>query len=230
MNKYKTKYLHLKKLYYQLKQQTAGATFIDPTSKKQYTGAGVMLLEMHNGQPTVILFKTKRKNQTIYEDLGGTIDHDDLASYDPLKSTAIREAFEESRGLINISDPNHIKKYVDVPFYNKFFRSYPIGVQYDKLFVDYYYNKNVIDKHDHIVKTMKETYGIARFYIKDIINDDIAGHTPGSTFVTVDVNGKHKNIYTRTADILQAMISNNMVKSIIKNPIDFIQLKCIVSV
>jgi hypothetical protein len=204
--------------------QTAGAkaVYVDGDTLRRYSGAGVILFEVYNGEPVVILFRNSERG--VYEDLGGGLDYDDLIKENPLKAAGIREAFEESRGLINIIDPKHMKHYVDGQFGPRYYRTYLIGINQKTLFNDYHLNKKIIDKHKKIKPTMKETDDIDRFYIKDLVKDGIMDSITGLSFMAVNVNGEPKQIYTRTVDMLKLAISDDLVSKIVKNPVEFVEL------
>ena len=234
MNDYKQKYLQMKNMYLDYRElvynQLGGAIYSDPEMNKSYSGSGIMLFELHKGKPTVILFENHRKNKSLYEDLGGGIDSDELISKDPLKSTAIREAFEESRGLINISNPKHLEIYVDSQYKSKYYRNYLVGIKYEALIDDYNHNKSIIDKNSKMVNTMKETFSIEKFYINDLIKDGIMESIKGLSFLARNIDNKQKNIYTRTVDILQEAISKDVIQKVVNKPIEFVQLKTLTSV
>lgn len=227
MNDYFNRYLNLKKMYSQLKKddsnQTSGAIYIDENTLKRYSGSGILLFELYNNRPTIILFKSSERD--VYEDLGGGLDYDDLIMKNPLKSAAIREAFEESRGLINITDPKYIKYYVDGNFGSKHYRSYLLRINSNSLIDNYYNNKKIIDNNKKIKHTMKETTDISRFYIDDLIKDGILESVTGLNFTAFDINHKTKKIYTRTVDIIKLAIKDDIIKNVIDNPIDFVELK-----
>ena len=236
MKDYKSKYMKMKKLYLEEQEkmyaefvQIGGVIYTDPKSNKRYSGSGLMMFELYNGKPSVILFKSIRSSKYVYEDLGGVIDEHDLSTHDPLKSAAIREAFEESRGLINIMSPKHIDEYIDHGHNSTFYRSYLIGVNLGQfLNDDYSHNKKITDDHERVSNPMKETIDIDRFYISDLVMDGILD-SKGS-FVTKDTNGRKRTIFKRAADILKDSINADIIKKIINNPIEFIQLKSLVSV
>ena len=248
----------MKKSYLQEKKRlsmqvggTMSTIYMDLNNDKKYSGAGMLLLEKYKNEPVVILFKSNRidrnNNYIMYEDLGGGIDKEDLASDEPLKTTAIREAFEESRGLINIQDPKHIgnkidgqETYIDQKHKDAYYRSYLIGIDHDNLgnllTSHYCHNKQIIDKHDivhGISSTMKETSDIDRFYIKDLINDGILNidiNNSDINFICRDINNNKRKLFRRTVITLIKAINDKMIKKVIDNPIKFIQLKSAVTV
>lgn len=229
MNDYRHRYFRVRDIYLQLKSQTAGsrAIYVDGETLRRYSGAGVILCEVYNEDPVVILFKSSERG--VYEDLGGGLDYDDLTKEDPLKSAAIREAFEESRGLINITDLKSMKTYVDGHSGSRYYRAYLIGINQPTLFNDYHLNKEIIDKHKKIKSTMKETNDIDRFYLKDLINDGILDSVTGLPFTAVNVNGESKKIYTRTVDILKLAITGDLISKTVMSPNEFVALTTFVS-
>jgi len=229
MNDYWRRYIQLRELYLRLKgkvaEQTAGArvVYVDEDTLRRYSGAGVILCEVYENELSVILFRSSERR--MYEDLGGGLDYDDLTTENPLKSAAIREAFEESRGLINITEPKRMKRYVDGQFGPRYYRTYLVGINEKSLFSDYHFNKTIIDKNKKIKSTMKETDDIDRFYVKDLIKGGIMDSVTGLSFTTVNVNGESKKIYTRTVDILKLAIRDDLVSKVVRTPAEFVGLK-----
>jgi len=163
MNYYYKKYLKYKKkcLLFQM-----GGVIIEYNGKK-YSGAGIILYEKyHNNSKTnprnewaVTLFKnTYRK---MFEDLGGEIDKGEV----PWK-TAIREAREESLGIVNFTG-HELTRYIDWPTNpadpnSDYYRTYFVEEHYSKrAFVERFkkaeQNKEKIEMND-----------VTRFYLNDL--------------------------------------------------------------
>jgi hypothetical protein len=236
---YQYKYYEIKKKYIEEKHnlliQIGGATYYNPKNKKQYGGAGIILVEKYNNKPAIILFKSTRKSKEVYEGLGGRIDDEQLIHINPLLTTAIREAFEESRGLINIDPYNSNKtfnNYIDISGINnskKHYRSYFVGVESNTIFIDdYNHNKKKLDNNKQIKNTMKETNGISRFYIKDLIK---LNHNDNEDYEVKDSNGNNKLIFGRTVKILkQAFKTPEIFDKALISPLEFIPIKSLLSI
>jgi hypothetical protein len=157
---------------------------------KQYSGAGVIAIIIIDNKPYFILFYL-RKN--IVTDAGGQIEH-----INSVLNTASRELFEESAGLINISettlDSNSF--YIDIKNEDKYYRSYIIII--DSINTDdYYKNLNKINKFKF--NPFSETHGIRLISLDyiDFINNDIIMRTDTNKIVILSNRTKHiiKKIY-----------------------------------
>ena len=216
----KSNYNHYKTLYLTLK---GGASV--KVKRKTFSGAGIVLVEKYKNRNNrnkkelvVILFRNSWTG--LYEDIGGSIEKKDTNF--PLLGTAIREAFEESCGLINITNPKHIKnqKFVDLHSYHSY-RSYFIGIKNFRK-KDYLYNlrkiKNNVKKFP---KYMQEMNNVTRFSICDLINDGILSETKRGKFRTRDIKGKMCTIKFRTKLLLQQAILKGHLSEAIKKPLKF---------
>lgn len=239
---YEYKYNKYKKKYLELKAQNGGSIYKLPKTNKEYIGAGLMIVDKYNNRPCVILFESTKKmgKNKYYEDLGGQIDKEDLKlyNYDPLVQTAIREAFEESRGLLNFTSVYHVKPkifnknmFVDVENKHGYlYRSYFVCIDNDTLdnvsYKDYHKNIKNLDKPD-IPNVMKETTNYKRFYVKDLVDDGImkAEHH----FKTTDVDGNEAFIMHRTVNIIKKGILAKLFGFIINHPIKFTKVTSLIS-
>jgi hypothetical protein len=196
-------------------RQMGGAIYSDPDNKK-YSGAGIIIVTKYKGKLAIILFKGIRNGLTVYEGLGGNIDTDQLMTTDPLVSTAIREAFEESRGYLTI-DPHtkSLKQYIDIETKDSdtYYRAYLLGVLENSIWIsDYESNKKTLNEND-TKKTMKETDGMAYFYVNDVIDGKFVDH----------MNNK-QTLFSRTISLLNQFTESDFIRAM-KNPLKLIPLK-----
>ena len=126
---------------------------------KIYTGAGILPIFIVNKKPYLITFTSSRG---VITDAGGKKESNDTIIY-----TACRELFEESAGLINISedDLNNKSVYIDIKYKNKFYRSYFIII--DNIDITYY-NKNLKKLKKFKFNPFTETHGIKLMKLYDI--------------------------------------------------------------
>jgi hypothetical protein len=165
---YNELYEQYKQQYQQLKTQHGGSS--KHTKYKNFTGAGIILLEDYDNQkgrrePAVILFKNN--HMRAYADLGGHIDKKDLSTKNPLMSAALREAHEESCGLLTLkSIPD---RYIDL----KSYRCYFIKIASNTIKTEDF-NKNLKNiQNSKLPPSYKETNDMARFYISDLLRTNI---------------------------------------------------------
>ncbi len=127
----------------------------------KYSGAGIIPLINYNKKIFFILFSS---GKNIISDAGGTLENNDS-----ILSTAVRELFEESCGIINISEDELQKKsiYIDIinqnknnKFYKKLYRIYFILINNINLsdLLNYYINLKKFKPYDR--NPFTETYGI----------------------------------------------------------------------
>ena len=196
-----------------------------------------MLIDLYKGKPCLILFESNKKN--FYEDIGGHIDNIDTKSFYPLATTAIREAFEESRGLINFTNPLHIgtrkdgrDTFVDIKNNkDKYYRCYIVALDKGAFsqteYNNYMSNKQNLD-HKTVPSFFKETHDVKRFYIQDLIRDGIMEQF--EHLETTDVKGEKAFIYKRAIDIIKQAHNNQLFEFILKHPIKMIKINSMISV
>ena len=220
MDKHYDKYRYYKDLYFKLKGGHDTFEGDRGEIKKIFSGAGILLLEWRNYQLTVILFKSIRKNVEYYEDLGGKIDKKDFTSSYPLGATAKREAFEESRGLINIRDSLQLAglQYIDIEANpEKFYRAHLFLIPENSISrKDYLENKKKIDNAPHIPSFMKETEDIKWFYLKDFDKKKDSMR---------DVEGTQFRIFPRTARIMEKLLNMKLDQPELENTSNILLLK-----
>jgi hypothetical protein len=162
---------------------------------KQYSGSGIIPIIIIDNKPYFVLFYLKKN---IVTDAGGRIEYNNS-----VLNTASRELFEESAGLINISentlDSNSF--YIDIKNEDKYYRSYIIII--DSINTDdYYKNLNKINKFKF--NPFSETHGIRLISLDyiDFINNDIIMHTNTDKIVILSKRTKHiiKKIYNKFDD------------------------------
>lgn len=238
---------HTKTYNYLESNLEGGVIFESKRLKKRYGGAGVLLVDMFrnkNGrkEPTVILFESKRKEGTVFEDIGGKIDKEDLHSLYPLATAAAREAFEESRGMLSITNPLHIGSrvkgrdmFVDIPFKDRYYRCYILCLKQGLLQNrDYLENKDSLNRRD-VPRTMKETHSIRRFFIKDLPmfeKSDKKGSIKNTNknYKVKDTSGRERIVYKRTMEVIRAAYKNGLLKFAIKHPKDMVKLSTLITI
>jgi len=183
-----------------------------------YTGAGVIIIEQYKNkdktrdEPAIILFKGTGSQK--YNDLGGSIDKKDDTGKYPLATTAAREAFEESRGLIKFTKPTHIGPlFID----KKKYRGHIVAIKPGSLKTeDYQSNRDKLDKKQGIPHIWKETDEIARFYISDLVSKGIFKR--GSKRTLNDADGRKRSIGVRSMDIVKEAIDAGHIEAALKYP------------
>lgn len=231
------KYLKYKKKYVSLKGTQMGGANIainESSTNKKYTGAGMLLLEKYdNGKGrnelAIILFagsKLPMGSDFLYSDLGGHIDDKDVTcvtnvtnqpsdvkmnnAVNITKAASVRETLEESRGTIMIRSLSDDTVFIDVTHKNQVYRCYILCLQPDIIHSDDYdNNRRILDAVD-VHHTMKETHGMARFYLSDIMAN--LGNN-----VAKDVNGEEKHIYDRTVNVIKHAANKNLFQEASKN-------------
>lgn len=138
---------------------------------KKFSGAGILLLEMHNKNPCVILFA---KNNSAYHDLGGAIDAIDKKNKFAVELTAMRESCEESSDVIHIKNINIFNKlpFVDLEDFGEYYRCYIMYICQQFPDEIYYENVNILKKLSHteiIPHQWKETNMITRVSLQQIM-------------------------------------------------------------
>lgn len=222
------------KKYLLLKTQNGGAVFKD--SDKNYSGSGILLVDLYNNKPCLILFSSKRKGNILYGDLGGHIDKEDMHSIEPLLTCATREAFEESMGLFNFTKCSHMtqnkNRIIDIKnkknqHYRCFIVPLDTGMFGEIENQNYTKNKTILNARN-VPNVFKETHDVRRFYISDMIDNGIK-HTHDN-FETKDIFGDKHMIYSRTVNVIKKALDKEIFNSELKNPIKMIKINSIISV
>jgi hypothetical protein len=130
---------------------------------KIYSGAGVLPIYIINTKPYLITFTSSRG---IITDAGGKKESNDSIIY-----TACRELFEESAGLINISenDLEYNSIYIDLKKNNKYYRAYFIIINNIDIT---YYDKNLEKFKKFNFNPFTETHGIKLMNLNNINFDN----------------------------------------------------------
>ena len=241
-NQYKQKYLDIKISYFKKTRQftqNGGAIYNNKNNNKTYSGSGIILVDKYNNNKgrnelAIILFKSQRNNMIYYEDLGGGIDNDDLIHENPLIITASREAYEESRGLISIK-PHHIKSkiddksiFVDIRARNHNYRGYVIGLPPNTFLIeDYIFNKKVTENNNKIKNNMKETHDVTRFYMKDLLKDELLNN---KQLIAKDVNNNEFMIFDRSKKIIRKAYEQGIFNLVMEHSREFIKLRNLISI
>jgi hypothetical protein len=188
-----------------------------------YSGAGIILIEQNyndNG-PAAILFKDIGYN--VYSDLGGGIAYDkSMHNYTEeyiLSETARREAFEESGCLINFNDINavgmkinNVNMFVNHNTYRCYFICIPSGTFYSK-----YYHENISKIFaSNLPHYFKETNNVRRFYLKDIISNNM--FNKNGHMYCLDATGAMRLINNRTWNCIEKAFLNNIINITISLP------------
>lgn len=240
--KYKNKYIAAK---YKPDIQNGGYIYESKRSGKKYVGAGILLIDLYNNNKgeeklTTILFESNRKTGKFFEDLGGGLSKQDIESFYPLATCAVREAFEESRGLIYFQNPLHIGSrvgsndaYVDLQTNNNtYYRCYIVCLKKNLInesaFKNYYSNIKILDNNKNVPFVMKESHNITRFYIDELIKNGILN--TDTHFITKDINNKVCTVYKRTTDIIKAAYKNGIFNIVKNYPKEMVKLNTLVSI
>lgn len=162
---------------------------------KYFSGAGIILLEQINDIWYVILIKDHTGR---FSDAGGMYDK----HHKSLKDVAIQELREESRNLINITNPLVLTHYIDNHYKKNdtYYRSYIVNISGINI-NDFYTNKLIIDSSVIASSCWKESTDIIRIKLKDLFN----------------YNSIKIKIRTRLKQIIKTIGNiNNMIKIIPK--------------
>lgn len=161
-------------------------------SKKQFSGAGILILENYykkNGDIIDSIIVVRNRYTGRYMDFGGTYEK----KHKNLQETAHHELREESINLYNIA-PKYFKTYFDIPSgRNMFYRVYVLKINGSqrKLF---HYNKNIIHSDKNAPRYWKETDDIAHIPIDNI---DFNVLNNKSKFSIIDVNNRELKLTSR---------------------------------
>jgi hypothetical protein len=130
---------------------------------KIYSGAGVLPIIILNNIPYIITFTSSKG---IITDAGGKKEHNDSIIY-----TASRELFEESAGLIDVSedDLENNSIFIDNKYNNKYYRSYFIIINNIDIT---YYDKNLKKFKKFKFNPFTETHGIKLMNLNNINIDN----------------------------------------------------------
>ncbi len=130
---------------------------------KIYSGAGVLPFIILNNIPYIITFTSSKG---IITDAGGKKEHNDSIIY-----TASRELFEESAGLIDVSedDLENNSIFIDNKYNNKYYRSYFIIINNIDIT---YYDKNLKKFKKFKFNPFTETHGIKLMNLNNINIDN----------------------------------------------------------
>lgn len=199
-----------------------------------YSGSGIIIIE-NAPVPRIILAKTVKRNK--YEDFGGNLYPEIVASNETLADNAIKELAEESQSLFLIenldleSKINGTNRYVNIKdqinttaSITAFYRCYFVCVRglensnIDNLFNE---NRSVTVNSMNLGVDYEETIELARFNLSDIAK--CIRTTPAGEFMCNNTNGIQCMIRDRTADCLRTLFSSsnaNLYTNIVNNCVD----------
>lgn len=161
---------------------------------KIYSGSGILLLDSYG----IILFRNVFTG--VYYDLGGTCD-----ANEDIETTAIRECFEESRGLINITlEILRTLYFIDIKHNNTYYRCYILKCKQPIEFDDYKHNITMTDKMK-LPKCWYETNNITHFDFKNI------QYCFTKKQVCQDHESKYRKIGTRTLNVIKYLLTNKKI-------------------
>lgn len=173
------------------------------------TGSGIMLIELYRNklgreEPALILFRDKYKN--LYADAGGHL----IPGLNVIES-ATEELKEESCNLFRIH-PVYLQNYV---VHNQYlgFAVYIRGPQKLGRYPIYskYYKRNniLLNYHPMTPPSFKETNGMKRFYISDLIN--CGALNVSGDLHCYDADGIPQIIFGRTKGLLREMVRTGLI-------------------
>lgn len=199
-------------------------------NNKKYSGSGFIIFEENDNNPYILLVITKsdRDNSFICEDMGGGIGRDFIASFDTPFLNAVKEVYEESLCLFRFYNSNK-SKYLDISTPDdSIYRCFYIMIKN----IDNLSNLNNLFEHNKkIVRNIttgdewNETYGLVRFYVKDIFTA-ILENPNNEEIKCQSIDGKNYSIRKRTVRCLRKLIENrNIIKYISNNVSNYIVKK-----
>jgi hypothetical protein len=197
---------------------------LQPGNVTSYSGSGVMLFEMYNGMPSVIMSRTGGG----YEDMGGQINVVQLpAGNSTLELNAKNEILEESCYLFQLPGcdldkvVNNINRYVDLRYnpYGSTYRCYLVsitGAEPHNLQMLFSHNK-LAAKQVKLSPEFNETDSICRFTLKELFQ--AVDSQPTGKLKVNNTDGTVCEISDRGSDIVRELKKKEMlVKTVYVNP------------
>lgn len=134
---------------------------------KKFSGAGGLLIEFIDNVPYVILFRCSFTN--VYNDLGGSINKEDIPSKYFLELTAMREINEETATTLRINSIDFFNNlmYIDIKKNKHYYRCYIIAINQNFPVREYYTN---LKKLQYAPTFFRETSGITHVKLCDLLN------------------------------------------------------------
>jgi hypothetical protein len=211
---------------------------VSPNPTVKFSGSGVILFECkffnqvpygpQICKPTILLVKTLRNGEEVFEEMGGEFDSSIVANDDTMRLNAGKELNEESQSLFKIATTNLERivegrqLFVDVldNATDSFYRSYFIfiaGTENLGLSDMYLLNKTKIAAKNPsgLPQSWQETLEMRRFFIEDLYNAISGGRS-----ICPDVDGAMCKIRDRTINCLKSLRGNrDGVSTAYRNPI-----------
>lgn len=184
-----------------------------------YSGSGILIFE-NTGMPqnpSVLLFKSARTGQ--YADLGGSMNIQDTA-VNALSRNAMREAVEESAGMIRFTEGLNLTHAIDNNFNDTKYRTFNIYLNQQIPNVENVYNSNrqilnssqggVVNAHG-----LFETNAVARFPYSNLLA--CANTVYGNNSMCQDINGVQQPVNARVLDTIRMIRDQNQLPTIMSN-------------
>lgn len=179
------------------------------TKYKTFNRAATIIFEKHDSKNMALILLNNKKWNT-YTDIGGKIENETLIE------TAIRELQEESFNMFNLnSEIYNNLHFVDIQNKktNKWCRVYVICIKANIIDTNiYYHNKKIIESHNDIGLEWKETDGITKFNMSDII--ECSKKYAKNDQYCVDVLGTKQKIYCDTLNEISEIINKKVLDKI----------------
>ena len=169
----------------------------------RFKGAGILILEL-TSDPAVFLFFWRRHGRVLFEELGGAIDRGEYVNV-----AAAREAREESCNTLLV-DPKslNVSSRVDLGKYRCFIGALPSKIPFEHVYTQNrmtLHNRHGVDKH------YKETFGIMKVPLRDILLSGILSWYPTQRpFEVVNVHNERIQLFNRTSGVLQRFLNRNV--------------------
>ena len=170
----------------------------------RFLGAGILILEL-TSDPAVFLFAGRRNGRVLFEELGGAIDRGEHVNV-----AAAREAREESCNTL-LFDPKSliVSSRVDLGKYRCFIGTLPSNIPFEHVYTQNrmtLHNRHGVDKH------YKETLGIVKVLLRDILLSGILSWYPTQRpFEVVNVHNERIQLFNRTSGVLQRFLNRNVL-------------------
>ena len=205
---------------------------VNSATKDVFSGSGLIVFEMVNGELMINLVKSKRN---VYEDFGGEISKELEVNENILKNNAIKETLEESQGVFCVDTDLNSKngvfdRYVDIRDDNGYkYRSHFLTIEYKANAPDisklFYQNKSRINAYGmtgNLGADWYETYQLGRFDFQALFGpiSKLDENQLNSDVYICDANGQQTDmkLRSRTAKILLKLyksgVANDMFKHI----------------
>lgn len=169
----------------------------------RFKGAGILILDL-TSNPGVFLFAGRRNGRVLFEELGGSIDHGEAVHF-----AAAREAREESCNTL-VFDSGSLSKSnrIDLGNYRCFVGTLNHRIPFDNVYTQ---NRMILHNRHGVDKHYKETFGVTKVQLRDLIFAGIHSWSPSrKPFEVLNVNNERIQLFNRTSGVLKRLLKDNV--------------------